>query len=352
MNTETMHNKRVLVTGGAGFIGSHLVGMLLDTHNEVVVLDDFSSGGPEMLADYAQHANLTVVRGSVLDPPLLERLCQGVSHLFHLATRNVRMSLRQPTIVYDVNSTGTFNVLKAAAASSVQRLLYCSSSEVNGTADVVPMPEEYNYRPETVYGASKLAGEYYAQVFHRSGWLPVTIARPHNNYGPREHWQGVKGEVIPRFILWALAGEPLCIHGDGRQTRDFTYVTETAATLIQLMVCDHALGQVVNVCRGEESSVRRIAEIIVALVGGGKIAHVAARPHDVLQLYGDNSRLQQLLGHTPQMDIEQGLRLTVEWFKAHCPPTPERLRCILPETWGRQPQEPWLEKCLLEKQHG
>ena len=158
--------------------------------------------------------------------------------------------------------------------------------------------------------------------------------------------------MIPRFILWALAGEPLRIHGNGEQTRDFTYVTETAETLVQLMLSDDALGQVVNICRGRESSVRHIAEIIVDLVGGGTIEHVAARPHDVLQLYGDNSRLHRLLGHTPQIDIEQGLMMTVEWFKEHCPPTQDRLRRVLLEAWGAQPREAWLEKYLSETRHG
>src|SRR5262245_48910150 len=227
-------DSRVVVTGGAGFIGSHLVDRLLAANNEVVVIDDFSSGERANLAQHQGNPRLRVLAADVCDEAVLLPLFHGARCVFHLATRNVRLSLHRPTCVHEVNATGTLNVLKASAAAGVRRFLYCSSSEVNGTADVVPMPEEYHYRPEPIYGASKLVGEYYTQVFHRSGWLETVVARPHNNYGPREHHDGDKAEVIPRFLLQALAGLPLSIYGDGKQTRDFTFVTETADFLVRL----------------------------------------------------------------------------------------------------------------------
>lgn len=332
-----------LVTGGAGFIGSHLVDALVAAGREVLVVDDFSSGKRQHLAHHAANPRVRVVAADIRDEAALAGLFEGAAEVFHLACRNVRLSLRRPTEVHEVNATGTLNVLKAAAGAGVRRLLYCSSSEVNGTADVVPMPELYHYKPETIYGASKLTGEYYAEVFQRAGWLETVIARPHNNYGPREHYAGVLGELIPRAILLALAGQPPVIYGDGSQTRDFTYVTETAAILIGLMDCPQAAGQTVNVCHGEEVSIRRVVEAIVADIGGGLApAHLPGRPSDVLRLFGDPTKLRGLLGTSPQIGIEEGLARTIAWFREHVAPTEAVLASMRPQNWNDVPAEAWL----------
>jgi UDP-glucose 4-epimerase len=340
-----VRDRRVVVTGGAGFIGSHLVDQLLERGNEVTVLDDFSSGTPDNLAHHPPDRDLRVVSVDVRDESALPRHLHGIDFVFHLATRNVRVSLVRPTEVHEVNTTGTLNVLKAAAAAGVRRLLYCSSSEVNGTADVVPLPEDYHFRPETIYGASKLTGEYYAGVFHRAGWLDTVIARPHNNYGPREHYQGAKGEVIPRFILWALAGKPLLIYGSGAQTRDFTYVTETAEFLVRLLECDDAAGRAFNVCRGEEVSIREVARMVRDLTGAkAEIVHLPGRPSDVLRLCGDPNRLRRQLGSAPSVSIGEGLRRTIDWFRSNVPLTPALLASLEVSTWTRDSAEPWLGK--------
>ncbi len=206
------------------------------------------------------------------------------------------------------------------------------------------MPEDYRFRPETIYGASKLAGEYYANVFHRSGWLPTVIARPHNNYGPREHHEGAKGEVIPRFILWALAGRPLLIYGDGRQTRDFTYVAETVDCLVRLTECDAAAGGTFNVCRGEEVSVAELAELICDLTGRrSRVERLPGRPGDVLRLFGDPSRLRGLLGDSPSISIREGLEKTVAWFRDHVPSDARTLAALEVNTWAAAPAEDWLQ---------
>jgi len=334
---------RVLVTGGAGFIGSHLVDCLLVANNEVIVVDDFSSGSYENLSQHAHNPRLHLEKADVLDEPAMLSIHRGVELVFHLAARNIRLSLRQPTQVHEVNATGTLNVMKASAAARVKRFLYCSSSEVNGSADVVPMVEDYHFRPETIYGASKLAGEYYTQVFDRSGWLNTVIARPHNNYGPREHYEGVKGEVIPRFILRALAGLPPVVYGDGTQTRDFTYVTETAEFLVNLMESEAAVGQTFNICRGQEVSILGIAHLIVELTRLGRPPeHRPARPHDVMRLFGDPTRLRQTLGAAPRIGIRDGLIRTIEWFRNHVSITPEVLASMQVENWGAVQAEPWL----------
>ena len=338
-----LSGSRVVVTGGAGFIGSHLVDRLVAAGNEVTVLDDLSSGS---LANLSQHSGrIDFVEGSVLDGPAVERALRGARHVFHLATRNVRLSLRQPSVVHEVNVEGTYRVLKAAVAAKVARLLYCSSSEVYGSAVSVPMVEDYAYRPETIYGASKLAGEYYAQVFHRSGWLETVVARPFNTYGPREHYAADRGEVIPRFILRALGGLPPVVFGDGSQTRDFTYVEDTARCLSAVMAADSVRGETVNICRGEEVSVHEIATQVIQLVGA-KLAPVflAARPSDVLRLYGDPSKLQRLLGGAPAIGIHEGLARTVEWFRRNVQVTDAVLASMQLENWTSTPAEPWLDR--------
>jgi len=342
-----LSGRTVVVTGGAGFIGSHLVDVLLARGNRVVVIDDFSSGSRANLAHQQGHDRLSIAEIDVCDSARLEPAIAGSECVFHLATRSVRLSLAQPSRVHEVNTTGTFNVLKAAARHGVGRFLYCSSSEVNGTADVVPMPEQYVFRPETIYGASKLAGEYYAQVFFRSGWLPVVIARPHNNYGPREHYEGSKAEVIPRFILQAFAGIAPTIYGEGTQTRDFTYVSETADYLVRLAESDAALGKTYNVCRSEEVSIRQIASLVSELVAGPtglrrEPIFLPARPSDVLRLYGDNGALRELLGSAPRVGIRDGLERTVRWFRENVDVTPELLGSLKSENWTVTPLEPWL----------
>jgi UDP-glucose 4-epimerase len=337
-----LEGSRVLVTGGAGFIGSHLVDYLIHMSCQVVVLDDLSSGSMERLEHHQGTDQLSVIHGSVLDPIKVGDACRGVDFVFHLATRNVRSSLRQPTQVHEVNVEGTYMVLKAATAAGVRRLLYCSSSEVNGTAVECPLREDYHFRPETIYGASKLCGEFYSSVFHRSGWLDVVIARPHNTYGPRQHWRGHHGEVIPRFILWSLAGRPCVIYGDGKQTRDFTFVTETASYIARLADCPDASGGIYNVCRGEEVSIGEIAlKIRAATASRIDPVMLPGRPSDVMRLWGDNQRLRNLLGDAPAIGIDEGLERTCDWFRRHVP-LDEAISALRSENWEELAAEKWL----------
>ena len=340
-----LHGVKIAVTGGAGFIGSHVVDALLARGSEVVAIDDFSTGTRENLAHHDGNARLHVEEASVLDEPAMHRLLRGAACVLHLATRSVRVSLKRPTAVHEVNTTGTLNVLKAAAAARAKRFLYCSSSEVIGTAGVVPITEDYVFRPETIYGASKLAGEYYAQVFNRSGWLPTVIARPFNTYGPREYFEGSKGEVIPRFIMQALSGRALTVYGDGLQTRDFIYVSETADYLVRLAGHAGAVGATFNVCRGEEITIRDVAARIAELVGVDvSIRHLPARPSDVLRLYGSNDRLSRLLGDAPSVSMRAGLARTIDWFRSRAPVAMQGLGFLDADNWSAQEGEAWMER--------
>ena len=317
---QELHEADIVITGGAGFIGSHVMETLLEGGAQAIAVDDLSTCGREKIVHLEGRDGFSLVVADVRDEEAMTEALKGSDIVMHLATRNVRLSLTRPTEVHEVNVIGTFNVLKAAKRAGAKRFLYCSSSEVNGTAREVPMKEEYRCEPETIYGASKLAGEYYSSVFQRSGWLETVIARPHNTYGPREHADSHYGEVIPRFVLLALSGKPLTIYGDGSQTRDFTYVTETAHYLIELAIHDKTAGGTYNVCRGRETSILALAEMICSLTGLNESSVLLpARPADVLRLWGDPTHLRDTLGSGPSISIEEGLERTVAWFRHHMP---------------------------------
>jgi UDP-glucose 4-epimerase len=208
------------------------------------------------------------------------------------------------------------------------------------------MVEDYQYQPKTIYGASKLTGEYYTKVFHRSGWLQTVIARPHNTYGPRSHCIGISEELIPKLTLAALAGEQLEIYGDGKQTRDFTFVLETARFISDLAQNENCLGETFNVCKGEEVSVKRIVDLVLKLTeSSSSIKNLPPRQNDVLRLWGDNSKLRRFLGSAPSTPIEEGLRATINWFRGQ--PRLDRnsdLRSRDPGVW---PYEDWIPRSEL-----
>jgi UDP-glucose 4-epimerase len=313
---------RSLVTGGAGFLGSHLVDRLIAGGENVTVLDDFSTGRRENLAELAGSPRLRIVEGSILDRGAVERAMRGCDRVFHLAVQCVRRSLSRPIENHEVNATGTLMALEQARHQGVKRFLYCSSSEVYGNCGGDRLSEERSAcAPTTVYGAAKLAGEYYTQAYQRTYGLPITIVRPFNSYGPRAHHQGDLAEVIPRFVIRALNAEPPVIFGNGHNGRDFTYVTETARGISLAAKSEAALGRVANIAFGSMVTVERIAEIICALCGhpGLKPIYADPRPGDVHALQADTRLSGELLGFSAEIDIEAGLKRYVEWFRAQHP---------------------------------
>jgi UDP-glucose 4-epimerase len=306
---------RIMVTGGGGFIGSHLCDRLADA-NDLVVVDDFSVGLRDNVAELRPRANVRVVEADVCDRDAMQALMDGIDVVFHLAISCLRTSINHPTMSHDINAGGTLSVCLAAQARGVRRLVYVSSSEVYGTAQTVPMSETHPCVPMTVYGASKLAGELYALACMRTYGLPVSVIRPFNTYGPREPYHGLRAEVIPRFILQLAAGKAPVIYGDGAQTRDFTFVDDTVTGILLAGACDALVGDVVNVAYGHEVSIARIAELLGELVTGTPVAPVRLepRPGDVLRHYADAQKARQLLGYAPAVDLETGLRRTVAWF--------------------------------------
>lgn len=306
---------RVIVTGGAGFIGSELTRQLLARGYEVVVVDNFVNGSRANLPEAS--AGLTVVEADIRDAGALAPWLDGTSVVYHLACLGVRHSVHAPDENHDVNATGTLTLLRGARAAKVARFVYVSSSEVYGTAMQVPMTELHPTFPCTVYGGSKLAGESYTRAFHRTYGYETVVVRPFNTYGPRSHHEGDSGEVIPKFLLRCLAGKPMVIFGDGSQTRDFTYVSDSARGIILAGEHPDAVGRTLNLGFGAETTVAELARIVAKAAGRPEAAveYVEGRPGDVLRLYADMTQARELLGYAPVIPLEDGLGRLLAWYR-------------------------------------
>jgi nucleoside-diphosphate-sugar epimerase len=304
-----------LVTGGAGFIGSHLTEALLARRRSVRVLDDFSSGRREFLPD---HPNLQVLAGDLRDSALLERAVTGVDVIFHQAAlRSVPKSIDDPFAYHDVNVTGTMRLLLAARAAGVRRLVFASSSAVYGNQPVLPLREDMRPQPISPYGASKLIGEHYCANFALHYGLETVSLRYFNVFGPRQDPQSEYAAVVARFIQAALRGEPLEVHGDGKQTRDFTYVANVVEANLAAAEAPGVGGEVFNVACGDRLSVLDIARGIEEILGRRLSArHTPPRAGDVRDTQADVTRARERLRYTPSISFTEGLRRTVAAFSA------------------------------------
>lgn len=311
-----LKNKRILVTGGAGFIGSNLVIRLLELGNKVIVLDNFSQGKIENLESVLKSRNLKVRKGDILNGKTVNLLTKNIDVVFHMAVQCLRKSMKDPLYVNEVNVTGTLSMLLASSKNKVRRFIYCSSSEVYGTASYTPMDENHLLTPTTVYGASKLAGEIYAKCFNDNFGLDTIIVRPFNTYGYNSHVSGPYGEVIPRFVVRVKNGLPPIIFGNGRQTRDFTFVEDTVEGLIMAAENDKLVGQTINIARGEEVSINEIAKIIINLIDGPKrVQYRPARPLDVMRHFADVSKAKKILGFSAKTDIRKGIKKYINYLE-------------------------------------
>ncbi len=325
---------RVLVTGGAGFIGSELVRQLVHAECDVTVLDNLRTGRRDNLAG-ALGDRCRLVEADVRDIEAVDGLLPQVDLIFHLACLGVRHSIHSPVENHEVNATATLELLAAARAAGARRFVYVSSSEVYGTAHTVPMTEEHAAFPMTVYGAAKLAGEAYTRAFHRTYGYPTVVVRPFNTYGPRSHHEGDCGEVIPKFLLRCLAGRPMVVFGDGSQTRDFTFVTDTARGILAAGFAADAVGQTVNLGSGREISITGLAREIRAVAGrpSAPTVHEDPRPGDVLRLCADITRARQLLGFEPCVSLHDGLLNLRDWYLGLAQSPEELLQGEIVRNW-------------------
>lgn len=332
----SLRGARVLVTGGAGFIGSHLVDELLERRGvaSVTVVDNLVNGREDNLGRWAQDPRLDLRIEDVRDDGVRDALA-GTDVVFHLACLGVRHSLHDPRENHEVNATATLELLERAREARVGRFVHVSSSEVFGTAQYAPMDERHPTWPETVYGGAKLAGEAYARAAFRTHGMPTLVVRPFNTYGPRSHFEGDSGEVLPRTIVRALNGLPALVYGDGSQTRDFMHVSDTARGLADLAACDAAVGETVNVGTGVEVSVEELALTVGRLAGRPDLTptHLEPRPGDVRRLVVDARRMRELTGFVAAVPFAAGVEDLVTWFRAQDSSPEEMLRRIEDRNW-------------------
>jgi dTDP-glucose 4,6-dehydratase len=311
--------KRVLVTGGAGFISSHFIRHLLDaTPYEVVTLDALTyAGNLENLADVMSHPRLSFVHGDIRDATLVRELVEGVDVIVNAAAEShVEKSIEHGASEFvTTNVEGTQILLDAIRVTPVERFILISSSEVYGTAETAPMDEQHPLMPRSPYAATKAGADRLAYSYWTTYELPIVIVRPFNNYGPRQHPE----KVVPRFITQALADEPLTVHGDGHASRDWLYVTDDAEAIERVIETPIELlaGEVLNVATGVDISINDIAAMVLDQLGkpAELRAHVPERPGQVDRHIGSTDKAERLLGWTARTSFEDGLDRTVSWYR-------------------------------------
>ena len=303
---------RYVVTGGAGFIGSHLVEHLVQDDHEVVVVDNFSTGKRANLAPWLDR--ITLIDGSITDPAVCARACRGADYVLHQAAlASVPRSVKDPVATNDANVTGTLNVLVAARDAGVRRVVYAASSSAYGNTAELPKHEGMVPKPLSPYAVSKLAGEQYLRAFHATYGLETIALRYFNIFGPRQDPSSQYAAAVPKFIASALAGTPQIIFGDGEQTRDFTYVANAVrANLLACTAPAEACGETYNVGCGTRITVNELWSRITRLTGSSaRAVHEPARAGDVRDSLASLERSRAMLGYEPVVDLEEGLQRTV-----------------------------------------
>jgi nucleoside-diphosphate-sugar epimerase len=308
---------RYLVTGGAGFIGSHICEELLRRGHAVCVLDNFATGRRENLRGMARA--LTLIEGDLRDLVTVREAVRGADYVLHQgALPSVPRSIADPITTHQVNTEGTLNVLVAARDAEVKRVVFASSSSVYGDTPVLPKREDMTPAPKSPYAVAKLTAEHYCRVFHDIYGLETVALRYFNVFGPRQDPTSQYAAVIAKFTRASLDGGELTIYGDGEQTRDFTYVANVVAANLLAAVAPGAAGQVFNIACGRRISLNQIAAALAQMAGRApRIRHDPSRAGDVRDSLADIARAQATLGYRPQVDVEQGLALTLEWSRTH-----------------------------------
>ncbi|MEX2706255.1 MAG: NAD-dependent epimerase/dehydratase family protein [Candidatus Freyrarchaeum guaymaensis] len=321
--------KKILITGGAGFIGSHLVDSLIEG-NEIVVLDDFSSGKIQYIEHHLRKRNFSLVEGSILNRKTVERAAKGVDIIVHeAAVVGVKKYVEKPLEVIKTNTFGTHNLAEVALENNVELFLFASTSEVYGKNIDVPLSENADriLGPTSIfrwcYSTTKALDEHMFLAYHYQEDLPVTILRYFNAYGPRQESSDY-GAVIPIFIKRVLEGKPPLVHGNGEQTRAFTYITDVVEGTLLALNGEKSVGEIFNIGSEEEVTINRLADLILELTG--KLSKIKPRHIPYREFYGDNyedtvrrvaniSKAREMLGYEPKISLREGLKKTIEWYR-------------------------------------
>lgn len=305
---------KVLVTGGAGFIGCHLAEELGGRGYHVIILDDLSTGKMENIEELLKKDNVEFIRASITDLPLLQKLFEAVEYVFHqAAVPSVPRSIENPIASHEVNVTGTLNVLLAARDNGVKKVIYASSSSVYGDTPSLPKREDMSPNPQSPYAVTKLAGEYYCRVFHEVYGLSTVCLRYFNVYGPRQDPNSQYAAVIPRFISNVWQGSAPIIFGDGEQTRDFTFVKDAVEANI-LAAESNATGAF-NLGTGESITINDLAKLVITIIGKKmEPIHQEPRAGDIRHSLADISKAKTF-GYKPKYSLDKGLKETVRGFR-------------------------------------
>ncbi len=313
-----MHNlsgKKILVTGGAGFVGSNISNYLVKNGAKVTILDDFFTGKREFIKDFP----CTIIEGTVADAETVRKAVSGNDIVFHLAARNIIVSNSKPREDLEVNVIGTFNVLEACKNSQTSRLVYTSTASVYGNPKTLPISEDAEKLFLSFYSASKFSGEVYANAFYEVFGVPITIVRYSNVYGYNQSPGNPYCGVIGKFMNAAIRNEPIQIHGDGEQTRDFTFIDDAVWATVEAALVPKAIGETYNIGTGVDVSVNKLAEAIIQITGSkSTIQNIDRRDIDNIRRRVINiEKIRHELKFSPQANLTSGLEKTFAWMKDH-----------------------------------
>ena len=310
-----MKNSRIIVTGGAGFIGSNLARKLSEDCNKVIVIDNLSTGNYYNIQDLKKSGKIEFIKGTITDLNLLQQIFKDVDYVFHQAAiPSVPRSIKDPVSTNNANINGTLNVLIASRENDVKKVVFASSSSAYGNIPTLPKKEVMVPHPISPYAVSKLAGEYYCKAFKEVYNLPTISLRYFNVYGPRQNPKSEYAAVIPKFINRVLQGKKPVIYGDGEQTRDFTYVEDVISA--NILAAETRATGVFNIGGGSNISINSLAELIMKICGERLgLDYSDPAPGDVRHSLADISRANEKLGYKPKFDLNKGLKETVKWIQ-------------------------------------
>jgi UDP-N-acetylglucosamine 4-epimerase len=307
-------NSRILVTGGAGFIGSHIVDKLIGADADVTVLDNLDTGKMENMVQHKQNRNFHFVKGDIRSFSKVKQLVKDVNAVFNLAAiASVERSVEDPLLVNDVNVKGTLNLLKASLDGDVKRFIQISSAAVYGDAQKVPACEDFNPMPLSPYAVSKLAAENYARVFNQVYGLETVCLRYFNVYGPRQAYNDYSG-AITIFASDILGNRSPKIFGDGEQTRDFIFVEDVVSASMLALTEKNAVGEIFNIASGKATTINKIVQILQKLMGEKNLkpVHQESREGDIRHSYASIEKARTVLGYEPMFSLENGLKKLVQ----------------------------------------